>query len=64
MTHEAYRNDLIKKLGPIFLIKLRRKLILNSEDTDPEVNNKENAEGGINIRIESLEWHGRETLLG
>ena len=39
-------------------------MILNSEDTDPEVNNKENAEGGINIRIESLEWYRRETLLG
>ena len=39
-------------------------MILNSEDTDPEVNNKENAGGGINIRIESLEWYGKETLLG
>ena len=23
----------------------------------------ENAEGGISIRIESLEWYGRETLI-
>ena len=38
-------------------------MILNSEDTDVGVNNKENA-GGINICIDSLEWYGRETLLG
>ena len=63
-SQEAYRNELKKKLGPIFLFTLGRKMILNSKDTDPVVDNKENAEGGINIRIESLEWYGKETLLG
>ena len=38
-------------------------MIFNSEDIDVGSINWENAEGGINIRIESLEWYGRETLL-
>ena len=37
---------------------------LNSEDIDVGSINWENAERGINIRIESLEWYGKETLLG
>ena len=40
-------------------------MILNSEDTDPEVNNKENAEGGINIRIEfGMVWKRNIVRLG
>ena len=40
-------------------------MILNSEDTDVREINKENAEGGINIRIESKnDMEEKETLLG
>ena len=36
-----------------------REVILNSEDTDVGVINEDNAEGRINIGIESLQWYER-----
>ena len=39
------------------------EVIFNSVDTNIGVINEENAEGGINIRIEGLEWYEREILL-
>ena len=39
------------------------EVIKNSVDTDFGVINEENAEGGINVRIEGLEWYEREIFL-
>ena len=44
--------------------KGKMKVILYSEDNDVGINNEENADGVIGIRIEGLEWYGSETLLG
>ena len=39
------------------------EVIFNSVDANIGVINEENAEGGINIPIEGLEWYEREILL-